>query len=752
MQIPGKWIPDNPPPVPITTMVAMHGRDDERVKSFLGPEGLLSTGGSFKYRPAQHQLSQFALRALEQRKHLLAEAGTGTGKSFGLLVPLIEYAMRTGTVAVVSTAQNVLLDQYKNKDLPFLKDALKESMIEKYGRNFKWATMKGRSNYYCPMSRHEEDLSQYSTELDQVWEWLEDTKTGDLAELPYDVNRYLPLKQSLISETDDCPGSKKCDSGDHCWYYRAKEYAAEADILIVNHALLACDLVSGGQILPTWDGFAIDEGHQFGKYMQSAMETIIRQRRWQRLFRKLEMHSEDPGTLRALVSVWNQCLESVAINLEKNGKLDLRGQRIPPEFWSTNDNIQRELHSFATNLEMMQAPTALPLSRSISELKLSLSFLDFNSPKSASWIEKDKYGHISLHVVPIDCSEFLEENLWRKHPGIIASATLATSADQGKEFEYCKEDLGVPGHPYELVLPSPFDWPKQALYLFPSRGFLVDGDFKPNRGESYKDCVFRWVDKAWPMVKRAMERTKGRAFVLCTSKMACEAFAERHLVDRMPFPQKVQGEASKQALIDWFKSTPNPVLYATSSFWEGVDIPGDQLQLVVIDKIPFPNTSDPLEKARCDRLGRESFDRYQIPLAITHLKQGVGRLIRTETDKGVLLLLDPRFRDKGYGKKIAAALPGESLHAMYRRSTNIRAFLAGYSAECVDSEARSPVTPDGIWPNEIRVRLEDTWKIQSSSIDLQIVGGLIRQLEECGGLTLEQWQMADEITAPVVPF
>lgn len=746
----GKWIPDGPAPVPLTTMVAMHGTDDERIRSILGPNGILSTGERFTYRPAQHQLAQFGLRALNQRKHLLAEAGTGTGKSFGLLVPLIEYAMRTGTIAVVSTAQNVLLDQYKNKDLPFLHGALRESLQEKYGRNFRWATMKGRSNYYCPMSRHENDTDQYTEQVNQVWEWLERTTTGDLSELPFDVNRYLPLKQALVSESDECPGSKKCEAGENCFYYAAKNAAAEVDILVVNHSLLACDLVSGGQILPTWEAFAIDEGHQFQKYVASAMEFVVKQGRWTRLIGKLKKFQQDVTELWVQISIWTGALGNLAEKLEDGGKLDLKGQRVPKEFFEANEAIQIQLHRMAVDLEIRPESQALPLSRAVNELRINLSLIDFDSNKSSSWIEKDNKGHVGLHIVPVDCSDFLSENFWKKHPGIIASATLATSGESGKEFNYVKSDLGVPGHPYELVLPSPFDWPKQALYVYPAKGFLSDSDFKAHRGESYRSCVTRWVNKAWPLVKRAMQRTQGRAFVLCTSRMACDIFWECHLSEKLPYPCRRQGDASKAALIDWFKSESNPVLYATSSFWEGVDIPGNQLQLVVIDKIPFPNTSDPLEKARSDRFGREAFDRYQVPLAVTHLKQGVGRLIRTEHDRGILLLLDPRFLEKGYGKTIAAALPGEALVAMKRQVTNITAFLAGYSPECIDKDLDVVITPNGGRPPEL---YSDYMRLYWGSND-PVETQFIQQLSDVGALTLLQWQQVEYLNnlGNEVPF
>lgn len=770
---PPKWVPDDTPPIPMTTMVAVAGKNDDRIKEILGPEGMLCRGEGMAYRPAQHQLAQFAFRALDQRKHLLAEAGTGTGKSFGLLVPLIEYAMRNGVKAVISTAQNVLLDQYKNKDLPRLQQELKEYLVAKYGRNFTWATLKGRSNYYCPMSRHNEVPDDCAAQVDQVWEWLEVTKTGDLAELPFDVNRYLPLKQSLVSESDECPGASKCEAGESCWYYGAKATAAEADILIVNHALLACDLVSGGQLLPNWDVFAIDEAHQWGKYVQSALEAVIKPRRWHRMARKLRQHEQAEGSLiesmplkhgsakllEDKVAIWQTCLEKIAEKCNPGDKLDLRGQVVPQEFWDANASIVELLHRFAVELEQVDITSALPLARACNELRLSLQGLDFGDPKSASWVELDRLSKAELHVVPIDISSFLAEHLWKYKPGILASATLATSCEVGREFEFCKTELGTPGHPYELVLPSPFDWNKQALYLYPSRGFLSDRDFKPKFNESYRACVYRWVNKAWPMVRRAIERTKGRAFVLCTSRMACEAFAECHVATKLKFPFRSQGDGSKQALIDWFKATDNPVLYATSSFWEGVDIPGDQLQLVVIDKIPFPNTLDPLEKARCDRLGREAFDLYQIPLAITHLKQGVGRLIRTETDKGILLLLDPRFLEKGYGKKIASALPGDALEAMRRPFTNIAAFLAGYPVDSIDSQAAMVVSPSGRKPAQIVSLLHSITGV----LDYQERGHsrehfladveknhtplfeYVQQYLSCGGLTMSQWQRVEQI-------
>lgn len=747
------WIPPESNSVPITTLIEMNGRDDERIKEALGYDTFLAhLIPGFSYREAQHRIAQHSLRALGLRKHLLAEAGTGIGKSFGVLLPSIEHAKRTKKPVLVSTATNALLDQYKAKDLPTLQRVLEPWLMAQYGSGLTWAGLKGRTNYHCPMADSDKDLSAYEDELEEIDRWLGRTETGDLSELKFEINqdKYYDLKASVTSDSDECPGRAKCAMGDSCHYYKAKDNAAMADVVVVNHALVGIDLFLGRQLLPEYGAIVIDEAHQFVRYVQSAMEQKITKNRFYRLTKKLVKMGLDARDIHDLAARWFAALQSV-MDRTQDDRLNLRNQDLPQELWQARDGLLIALDGAEGRLVAKAAdePRAEALARSCQDLRRALGGLDVKDANLACWVERSRGRDGSkdgcqLHTIPVDVSKFLQETLWKTTPGVLTSATLATGRGEDA-FTFVKREFGLPGHPLEMQVESPFNWEKQALYVFPGKGYLSEEDWKAKRGEPYWVGSKRWAAKAWRLVLNALRLTKGRAFVLCTSVAVCNELYEQHMAAEIEFPAARQGIMSKTATVDWFKSTPNPVLYATSSYWEGVDVPGDQLSLVVIDKIPFPNGSDPLEQAKMERFGREAFAQYQIPWAITALKQGVGRLIRTTTDTGVLVMLDPRFHAKGYGKTIARALPGDAERGLDRTRTNVSAFLAGYSPLCRPAKTdEEKAAEEGLLmvADDDPDRAESRNGVGFSAFDAEFGHDLANQLRACHALTDKQWEFA----------
>lgn len=745
------WIPpEKNDPIGLTTLVDIYGNEDPRITEVFRDGGILAQAmPGYVFREPQHRLAQHCLRAFTQRRILLAECGTGTGKSEGALVPAIIHSMVTGQPVVVSTATNVLLDQYKHKSLPMLQETLGPWLVDEFGKNFEWAALKGRSNFFCQMSQLQGDF-QFQGEMDEIFEWLNSTETGDLNELSFDVHQdhYRRLKASLIADTDECPGQRKCSMGHACFYYKAKESAQAANIILVNHALLALDIMLDHQLLPEYGAVVIDEAHKFAGFVHSSLEKQISPKALQRIRTKLGQFGIDSVPLSEASGVWFSHLRDFVEKLQtKDDKINLAGVELGEELQAARLDMITELNSVECRLDAMAEANAKAgaLASSICNLRQAFFSLDTAAHGNAIWIERQNEDRWSLHWTQVDLSEYLKDFLWKKFPSVLMSATLATGTG-GNAFRFLKAELGIPGYPFEMVAQSPFDWEKQALYLFPGQGIIRDDDLNKRYGESYQELVVRWAGRCWPFIRAGLEFTKGKAFILCTSTAVCKALFELHQANDVPYPAVRQGGGlSKQAVVDWFMATDNPVLYATASFWEGVDIPNQQLSLVVIDKIPFPVTqSDPLEKAKSERFV-DAFREYSCPVAITHLKQGLGRLLRNEKKRGILMLLDPRFRTARYGKEIAEALPGQAMAALNRATagykSNVKAWWAGYSIN-----ARPPISPAEKFAVE---SIHKLWLVrwgEGSEIWIRIAD-LHNQLEACGSLTDQQWEAALELVA-----
>ena len=672
------YVEDRTLAVPIAALVNAFGRQDDEVGRLLGPEGPIARAlEGYQPRPTQMEFAQAVARALKLRKTLVAEAGTGTGKSIGYLAPAIAWAVSQGKTVVVATATLALQDQLRLKDLPFLERYL--------GIDFTWSVLKGRTNYACldrlgtetPTLEHQERWTQ-------VESWLRTTQTGDVGELPFDLKRrdLSALRQVVTTDEEDCAG-KKCACYEECYFYRARNRAKASQVIVVNHALLALDLVLGGQLLPKYDAVIVDEAHQFEGYVRSGSESQVSLGRFRRAFRRVERllgRAVNEGLMgeshQAAGDFFRIAGEFVRERLRGAGKIRLDDDK-PETVMQVSGVLADLLYQVETEIERFSASLgevnprdayvstedqeilklqakASNLVRSLGEMRQDLEGLVKPASRNiCSWAEvtAEREAPPHFYATPISVAPFLKERLWGKGlPVVLCSATLSTSRDE-RAFDLVKEALGLE-HPLEIQVDSPYDYRSQALWYLPEIPASV---LDRRRDEDYQAQTARHVEALMPHLHQVLMATQGRAFILFTSYEMLRQV--RHRLD-VPYPVKTQEDGSKGALVEWFKATPHPVFLGTASFWEGVDIPGRQLSCVIIDKIPFTSPSDPVEKAIQDTLGRTAFFRRNLPHAVMMLKQGVGRLIRTESDRGLVVLLDPRFRTKAYGRDILAALPG----------------------------------------------------------------------------------------------
>ncbi len=630
--------------------------------SFFGRSGLLSAVlPGYERRPAQQQLSRAVSKVLSQGGLLLAEAGTGTGKTLAYLLPAVELGRRV----VVSTGTKNLQEQLVAKDLPLLGRAL--------GRTLDVAVMKGRANYLCTLRLRSfaqagnvqrlEDAELFRS----VQDWAPRTESGDRAELS-DLPDSAGFWREISAASENCIG-QGCSDFESCWVTRMRRRAAEADVVVVNHHLLCADLSvraasDFGEVIPSYDTLVLDEAHLLEDVATQYFGVQVSSHRVEDLCqdveRELKAQRLDARELRVELQSLRHRGEWLFKLLQREA-----GRRLLPE--DLPARVNEESASVLARLEALRtAILALPdrselLSGLAARAKLlgeDLAFLlRADDTRHVFFVEARGRG-VHMRATPIDVSERLREALFeRVRAAVLTSATLAV--DGG--FDYLQARLGLVGLVTdELLVPSPFDYERQAV-------FYVPRDMpEPHTPE--------FVERAADEVAQLLERSRGRAFVLCTSHANMHALTER-LAGRVPWPLLVQGEAPKAALLEQFKATPGAVLLATSSFWQGVDVAGPQLSCVIIDKLPFASPGDPVVSARIERLrqtGGNPFKEYQVPVAILMLKQGLGRLIRSAADRGILAVLDSRLVRKSYGQRFLESLPPARLvHALEEVATFI---------------------------------------------------------------------------------
>jgi ATP-dependent DNA helicase DinG len=607
-----------------------------------GPQGPLKRSlPGFTPRRSQLAMATRVERALANRAPLVVEAGTGTGKTFAYLVP----ALLSGKRVLISTGTRTLQDQLFNKDLPLLAGAI--------GVPARVALLKGRSNYLCSyrfeqLGAQRSLAGQRDRTLARVELWARSTRSGDLAEVP-GLSDAHPLWPQLTSTRENCLGARCAQIG-RCHVVDARRKAIESDIVIVNHHLLLADLAlkedGFGDLLGAADAVIIDEAHQIPDLATQFFGARFGSRQVELLVRDARQELAQQGTaaLGAECAAVERQLAALAEVLRATPRHDWLAADTP--LADAASDLEQALRALGAGLgELDRGAGIAQAAARAHELAGRLGEItQAEEHEGARSIELTQRG-FSLSLLPFDVAErFAALTGGTRAAWVFTSATLSVSED----FTHFTSRLGL-GEAETLAIPSPFDFESQALLYLPSR--LPDP-----ASPAHTEAV---VEAAVPLI----EASAGGAFVLFTSHRALQRAAgllRARWAELGEFPLLVQGEAPREQLLRSFRESGNAVLLGTASFWEGVDVKGDALRLVIIEKLPFASPDDALTRARIEHLkahGGNAFREYQLPEAALALKQGVGRLIRSETDRGVVVICDPRLVDKPYGRVFRASLP-----------------------------------------------------------------------------------------------
>ena len=699
---------------------------------FFSAGGLLAKSSlNFEQRPGQYAMAKAIEGAFKDRRHLIVEAGTGTGKTLAYLLPALRFAREHKQRVIVSTGTKNLQEQLALKDIPFLESILGPLRV---------CVMKGRANYLCkqklyalrdnPILSGLDDIQQFHA----ILQWEGGTETGDRAEIDA-LPENSALWPKLDARSEVCLG-QTCPNVEPCYITGMRRKALESDLIIVNHHLFFADLnikqqvgegVDAG-ILPDASAVIFDEAHELEDVASQYFGIALSNARFDELAR-------DTDSMLRAKGASSSGIESATAQIRDRSRMFFSSLPAPPshlgrlEFTDRADFLEARGDAYlATSNALVRLEGELERLREVDEasglrkraadIRNHLKFLlESEDPNTVFWIERragqnlrnaarnqpratalvnplsptqdlssrpDRptqalssrpergarsgetpvfgsateplYQSFSTHLqaTPIDVSELLADTLFQRFGSVIlTSATLTVAAKDGAPgFEHLRKRLGVP-LPKELVVPSHFDYAKQALLYLPNN--MPD----PRQPD--------FTRQATEKIRRVLEITRGRAFCLFTSYAAMRDMHDRLLCE-LPYPLLLQGTAPRHILLEQFRNTPNAVLFGTGSFWQGIDVQGEQLSCVIIDRLPFAVPTDPITKARTDAIaaaGGNAFNDLQIPQAVLTLKQGFGRLIRSLTDRGVLMLLDPRIRTTRYGQVFLDSLPA------YRRTTEI---------------------------------------------------------------------------------
>jgi ATP-dependent DNA helicase DinG len=681
----------------------MDSKLQDVVSSVFSDAGTLAeTLPGFEARNGQRRMAEAVASVLDTGGTLLAEAGTGTGKTLAYLVP----AILSGQRVLVSTGTKNLQEQIFFKDLPALETSL--------GVSFSATLMKGRSNYLClhrfhnmdsafestgmfeasdwhssdetglKARNHDVSESEKSIFLPVIRDWAARTATGDRAELA-DLPEDLTLWNHISATAETCLGVE-CPQFAECFVTKMRQRAAESDVVIVNHHLLCADAAvrkgSFGEVIPSCTSLVVDEAHQLEDVATQYFGLAFSTYRFDDFLRDADRGlAETRGshdTPDAGDTAWEpRQIESAVRNLTRAGdrgrhffrRLAEARAGVPPnqesrirytadsiaDFLEDGAALAGAIEGFETTIALMlqgldsspvspgdgSSETLQTLQRRAGELHRDLRLLLRGDDPDLVYFLETRGRGIVLRAAPVDVSRLVRDAVFdRFRTVILTSATLAVD----NSFAYVKGRLGVRDAD-ELCVPGEFDYASQALLYLPRR-------MPPPKSPGFAGAVaIEAID--------ILRRTRGRAFVLFTSYAVMRA-VQHEIEVAVPYPILVQGQAPRSTLLQMFRSTPNAVLLATSSFWQGVDVVGEALSCVIVDKLPFASPGDPVTAARIDTItakGGDAFGDYQVPLAILTLQQGLGRLIRHRTDRGVLAVLDPRLRTTGYGRRFLSALP-----------------------------------------------------------------------------------------------
>jgi ATP-dependent DNA helicase DinG len=620
----------------------MHETHDE-IGELFGPDSPLARSlAGFAPREGQAHMAAVVAETIAKGETLVVEAGTGTGKTLAYLVP----ALLSGARVILSTGTKTLQDQLFHRDLPVVTSAL--------GRAAKVVQLKGRSNYLCLHRLQSTGANSYDQAgahyLPRIKNWSLTTRSGDIVELA-DIPENSAIWPQVTSTQENCLGAK-CDFYDRCHVIAARQSAQKGDIVVVNHHLLLADMLlkdeGFGELLPGFDAVVIDEAHQFPDIAQGFFNVSL--------------------TSRSLIDLANDYLSEGLTALagdQEPGQLanaltkavrDLRlalpnaGSNI--EWAAAGDGLTRQLDSLVECLDELivslddladdQSGLLRCRERACKAVDSIEQISSADETAGLRWLGLSRLG-FSLNYTPVDVAAGLRKLLTaRPCAWVFTSATLAV-ADNFAHFE---KRMGLEDA-RSLVIPSPFDNAAAGLLYLPT-----------NMPEP---SAANYTRKMLAELRPLIDASGGRAFLLFTSHRALREAAEiLRASDDFEYPLLVQGEAPRSKLLEQFAQLADPVLLGTASFWEGVDMRGDSLVLVAIDRLPFASPGDPMLKARLDAIAKEGgkpFTEYQVPQAVLALKQGVGRLIRDHADRGVVVICDPRITSKGYGKKFLASMP-----------------------------------------------------------------------------------------------
>lgn len=596
----------------------------------------------YEFRPTQLKMVELIENSLAKQEHAIIDAGTGSGKSFAYLYP----ALASGQKIIISTGTIALQEQLLHKDIPFLLNHMDKEIVAMLA--------KGRTNYVAKQKiwEFERQSVQNQALKDEFGQLLQELPhwDGDFSNLSFELSRV--LRSEVASTSDDCIG-KHCEFFNSCSYFLARRALVKADLIVTNHALYLTDLAAGAGILPPHDIVIFDEAHHLAQSAMSAFTVNVGRYALTRLMQKIQKRTKYiPHDIQTVLLDADTRLLNWLLQIEKPiYRLDPS-----PDLGALLNTLiagTRHLYQWLERLEpndlLFNDPAYQQkfnhhkerLLNQIDNLRIRYEFFQMDVSERVNWVElnPDKM-YYEMKSAPIDVTELLQEELWSQKTTVMTSATLAIN----KTFKYLGQQLGVDAQ-NKAIFSSPFD--------FKTQGALYIPDNLPNpNSDAFLEAII-------PIIKETIELTEGRAFVLFSSWYQMKA-VYRALREDLGYPCAAQGEMPKKKLIEWFKDVPHSILFATATFWEGIDIPGTDLSCVILAKIPFSVPDDPIIEAKVEKMKKEGknwFSQFMLPEATIRMRQGVGRLIRRHKDRGLIVILDSRLVTRGYGKTILKSLP-----------------------------------------------------------------------------------------------